>query len=234
MTTSDQKDGFINRAGSILPFLPEEQTATKLTKDNSVTLELMSIPGDATSPKIKYSVRIISGTETPREIIHWFNSLENQVFPGLGLTEATSGPRQQAILKTVTTGNAFIIVTSRSEYFALQVRKDRAVDANPDPNHVDHLAILAEPLTNEENMTPEVVKSTLRNVIEIMMPRNALQRVQRYLRREYRKPAGMRVRDYYQRMVMINTQELPKLPPFGECPALQRCRPDRHLTFRNA
>ena len=55
MTTSDQKDGFIHRASSILPFLPEEATATKLTKDNSVTLELRSIPSTADSPKIKYS-----------------------------------------------------------------------------------------------------------------------------------------------------------------------------------
>ena len=162
MTTSDQKDGFIHRASSILPFLPEEQTATKLTKDNSVTLELRSIPGDVDSPKVKYSVRIVSGTETPREIIHWCNDLENQVFPGLGLNEVTSGPRQQAILKTVTTGNAFIVVTSRSEHFALKVRTDRAVDANADPAHADHLAILAQPLTHEENMTPEVVKHTLR------------------------------------------------------------------------
>ena len=78
MTTSDQKDGFIKRASSILPFLPEEQTATKLTKDNSVTLELRSIPGDDTSPKVKYSVRIVSGTETPREIFHWCNDLETR------------------------------------------------------------------------------------------------------------------------------------------------------------
>ena len=103
MTTSDQKEGFNHRASSILPFLPEEQTATKLTKDNSVTLELRSIPADDASPKVKYNVRIVSGTETPREIIHWCNDLEDQVFPGLGLNQATSGSGQQAILKTLTT-----------------------------------------------------------------------------------------------------------------------------------
>ena len=176
MTTSNQKDRFIHRASLILPFLPEEQTATKLTKDNSVTLELRSIPGDVDSPKVKCRVRIASETETPREIIHWCNDLENQVFPGLGLNEVTSGPRQQAMLKTVTTGNAFIVVTSRSEHFALQVQTGRAIAANADPADAAHLAILAQPLTHAENMTPEVVKHTLQNVIEIMMPRNALQR----------------------------------------------------------
>ena len=64
-------------------------------------------------------------------------------------------------------------------------------------------------------MTNDVITHALNQVIDQMMPRHALQRVQRYLRREYRKPAGMRVRDYYQRLVFINAQELPKLPPFG-------------------
>jgi len=36
------------------------------------------------------------------------------------------------------------------------------------------------------------------------------------LRREYRKLAGMRVRDYFQHLVFINTQELPRLPPFQD------------------
>ena len=65
MTTSDQKDGFINRANSILPFLADEQTATKLTKDNSVTLELKVNPADTDSAKIKTNVRKVSGTESP-------------------------------------------------------------------------------------------------------------------------------------------------------------------------
>ena len=69
-TNSNQKDGFNHQASSILPFVPEDPEASKLTKDNSVTLELRSIPSAADSPKIKYSVRIVSGTETPREIIH--------------------------------------------------------------------------------------------------------------------------------------------------------------------
>ena len=214
MTTSDQKDGFIHRASSILPFLPEEATATKLTKDNSVTLELRSIPSTADSPKIKYSVRIVSGTETPREIIHWCNDLVNQVFPGLGLTEADSGPGQQAILKTLTSGNAFNVVKTSCESHAAMVRTGRANAADTNITSTAHTDILASPITHADNMTPAVVKLALRNVIELMMPRSALQKVQQYLRRECRKPAGMRVRDYYQRMVFINTQELPKLPPF--------------------
>ena len=172
MTASDQKDGFIHRVNSILPFLPEEQTATKLAKDNSVTLELRSIPADNNSPK-----GIVTGTETLREIIRWWNDLENQVFPGLGLNEPTSGPGQQAILKTLTSGNTFNIVKTRSETLALILRTARATDADPITTATAHTDIMATPVTHADNMTPEMVRHALRNVIELMMPRNALQKV---------------------------------------------------------
>jgi hypothetical protein len=45
-------------------------------------------------------------------------------------------------------------------------------------------------------------------------PAKALQKVKRYLRREQRKPANMKVRQYYNHLVRINEQELPMLPPF--------------------
>ena len=48
-----------------------------------------------------------------------------------------------------------------------------------------------------------------------MMPRHALAKVHCYLRREYRKPADMRACDYFQQLVLTNTQQLPLLPPFG-------------------
>ena len=95
---------------------------TKLTKDNSVTLELWSIPADQDSAKVKYNFRIVSGTETPQEILHWTNDLTNQVFPGLGLDQPNSGPGQKAILQTLTTGNAFQIVKVTTEHQAQLVR----------------------------------------------------------------------------------------------------------------
>ena len=176
MTTSDQKDGFIHRASSILPFLPEEATATKLTKDNSVTLELRSIPSAVDSPKIKYSVRIVSGTETPREIIHWCNDLINQVFPGLGLDETTSGPGQQAILKTVTTGNVYQMVTTTGDQLATANGLARATAANADPTEAAHMNILATAINDADNMTRIVVQMVLNSIIQVMMPRHTLQR----------------------------------------------------------
>ena len=114
--------------------LADEEVATKLTKDNLVTLELWSIPADPDSAKVKCNVRIVSGTETPREILHWTNDLTNQVFPGLGLDQPTSGPGKKALLQTLTTGNAFQVVKVTTEYQAQLVRAHRANAAHADPN----------------------------------------------------------------------------------------------------
>ena len=106
--TSNQKDGVYNRASSILPFVQEDPEASKLTKDNLVTLELKVIPTDADSAKVKIQT---SGRypelKLHREIMHWVNDLLNQVFPRMGLT---TGVSQRAMLQTLTTGNAHQIV----------------------------------------------------------------------------------------------------------------------------
>ena len=47
------------------------------------------------------------------------------------------------------------------------------------------------------------------------MPLKAMARVKRYLRRDCRKPADMKIRYYYQLLLRINTQEIPRLPPFN-------------------
>ena len=45
--------------------------------------------------------------------------------------------------------------------------------------------------------------------------------IKRYLRRECRKPADMKVRQYYQHLLRINNDELPVLPPFAAGQNLQ-------------
>ena len=50
-TTVIKTDGSVIHNNVILPFLEEEDGVTKLTKDNSVTLELRSIPLIRTRPR---------------------------------------------------------------------------------------------------------------------------------------------------------------------------------------
>ena len=54
-------------------------------------------------------------------------------------------------------------------------------------------------------------------MVEKLVPARALAKVKRHLRRHCRKPADMSVRQYYQNLYHINTQEIPSLPPFGTC-----------------
>ena len=154
------------------------------------------------------------GDQNSREIIHWCNDLVNQVFPGLGLTgRLRSWPAGHT--QDSDYGNVYLLVTTTSDQLATVNRLARATTADPDTTSQAHIDIMGEELNNPDNLTRIVVQMILNSIIEVMVPRHALQKVKRYLRREYRKPASMRVRDYFQRLVFINQQELPRLPPFG-------------------
>ena len=187
-TISNQKDGNTNQATSILPFVQEDAEASKLAKDNLVTLELKVNPADADSAKVKTNVRKASGTESPREIIHWVKDLFDQVFPGMGLT---TGAGQRAVLKTVTMGNAHLIVTRITDAKATAERLRRAIADNADPTNAGHMAIMGMALDDALNLTPHIIGLTLFEIIESMVPRHALVKVQRYLRREHCKSGDM-------------------------------------------
>jgi hypothetical protein len=196
--TSNQKDGSAICARANLPFVQEDAEASKLTKDTA-------------SAKVKTNLRKISGTESPREIIQWTNNLLKQVFPGMGLT---TGAGQKAVLNTVTTGNTHFIVAHGTHSESTAERLRRALVANVDVTHTNHLAVLAQDLDSPDNLTTRVIGLTIFEIIESMMPQHSLVKVQCYLQHECRKPADVQVRDYFQRLVFINTQELTLLPPF--------------------
>jgi hypothetical protein len=178
--TSNQKDGSTICSHAILPFLNKEGGSTKLTKDNSVTLELLVNPATLTaSAKAKTNVRKVSGTESPQKILHWVNDLTNQVFPGMGLTTCAA---QRAALNAVTTGNTHITVTCSTHLQATCKRLERATMANTDVTHLDHVAVLAEALDTPDNLTTAMISVTMFDVVESMMPRHSLAKVQHYLR----------------------------------------------------
>jgi hypothetical protein len=57
-----------------------------------------------------------------------------------------------------------------------------------------------------------------------LLPHKILQRVKRYLRREARKPADMKVKTYFMNIQRINDEEIPRLPPNFN--AAQKIQPD--------
>jgi hypothetical protein len=87
--------------------------------------------------------------------------------------------------------------------------------ANPDPSHAHHLAVLAEPLDGPDNTTCGAVQLVIHNIIKGVMPRHTLSHVRHYLAHQCTKSKEMSVRSNCQRLVFINTQETPWIPPFG-------------------
>ena len=68
----------------LLPLVPLSEE--KLTSDNSVQFQLLSTPTDPDSPKYKFSVRILNGSESVRAAIKWFHDTR-KVITGLNITD---------------------------------------------------------------------------------------------------------------------------------------------------
>ena len=68
----------------IIP-LADDESHHKLTKANSVSWELRTIPADADSPTYKYLTRVLSGDESVRQMLRWSKDL-TKVCTGLNAT----------------------------------------------------------------------------------------------------------------------------------------------------
>jgi hypothetical protein len=130
--TSNKIDGSAIHDFAILPFRKDEGGPTKLTKENSVTLELLVNPTDDTSAKVKINVWKVAGTESPHETLQWFTDLQHHIFPGMGLL---TGAAQRAVLNTVASGNTHIIMARISLGCSTQECLKRANAANPEHRH---------------------------------------------------------------------------------------------------
>ena len=83
----------------LLPLVPTMDTE-ELSKTNSITFELRSIPTDADSAKYKVIVRILQGTEDLRTIIT-FRKEVAKVLAGLNLTTyATQVPILRSMMRS--------------------------------------------------------------------------------------------------------------------------------------
>ena len=69
----------------IIP-LADDEAHHKLTKENSVTWELRTVPADGNSPTHEVQTRILSGDESVRQMLRWGKDLE-RVCAGLNATD---------------------------------------------------------------------------------------------------------------------------------------------------
>ena len=66
---------FGNNNKPLLPLVPEPTLVNK--KEDLVQIDLLSDPIDANSTNVKFAFKVLEGgSETPREIIQWFQNVD--------------------------------------------------------------------------------------------------------------------------------------------------------------
>ena len=194
----------------LLPLVPEKED--KLNASNSVSCLLRVKPSEADSPTYKKYIRVLAGGEGVRTVLIW--SIDQaQVTKGLDIT--TAGDVYELTCNLLK-GSARTIYTDSVEN-ACAAEKRRQVDAEADAGRKATLQRRGA----MEFITDRIVAQAKREVIAGIVPNKTVAMVKRYLRRECRKPADMKVRTYYQHLLRINNDELIALPPF---------RPDQNMS----
>ena len=130
-----KNDNYVGKK-AILPLVPEDEHP--LTKDNSVNLELRTVPTDNTSAKIKVSCRLLRGDEDLRSMIKWLDDVETKILPGLNLTD---GAPQAAMVSNLMEGSPKETFRDQVQNLATETRLAAAVAANADPANPAHVAI---------------------------------------------------------------------------------------------
>ena len=186
MKVAPTKNNNEQRMRNKTPLLPlvHDKYLDELNKHNSMTVELQSQPALADSPKYKVTILILKGGETLRQMLRWRADVI-RVLRGLN---ATTLPQQRPLVEAMLRNQALTAFqngmtaesTVRYEAALAAAANDPARAAIRE-NDIPHYQDLA-------NILP-----SCNHVVWAMSPVNFLQRVKRYLRRECRKPADMKV-----------------------------------------
>ena len=214
--------------------IPRKETPTKQPPILSLTIEiddeekpkgktvshsLRVNPTDADSNTYKSSILVLDGTEDVRTIIKHPTEI-NRVLTGLNATEIGNKLR---VARTLLTGNALTQFDATVQQLAETRMQNRILEAADD---AAAQAIFDAGWDAADNYHDDDWEGYCRGMVDKLIPSRALAKVKRHLRRHCRKPADMSVRQYYQNLYRINTQEIPNLPPFG---ARQNFREDEFI-----
>ena len=204
--------GYLKKAESLLPLI-EDLELYKLDKTNSVSWELSTQPGTAGAPTYKYQVRVLTGTETARQMLRWRLDVI-KVCTGLNVTTlATKRPIMEACMRPGPLSNFNAAVEASA-----QVRYNAALETAYATDQVDGNAIASGRVIARGAgyyLHVDDLQQSLGLTVTNLLPRKILARVKRSLRRDMRKPADMKVRNFYQAILRLNNEEIPNLPPYG-------------------
>jgi len=205
MTSKYDKEG-------VLPLLIEKP---KAKSQKTLTFKLRVAPNDnANTTTFEFQMEFVDGSETPREIIQWTQNCA-RVCDGL---LATDGPAQANIYRQTLRGTSLTTFTAETERNRLArftaLRNEAAKQARDtggnDRDIARAIAAIAEPPVNVD----DIAKGEQAVILSIM-PSKALERQKRAMRRHWRKPADMPIRQHACAIQHINNAEIPMLPPFG-------------------
>ena len=188
----------------LLPLIPDP--LDEMTSENSISYMLRTVPADANSSTYKKYVRVLSGSETVRTMLRWGKDTQ-QVIVGLNVTNAAA---QFNLYLNMTTGTAAALLRQHAKdaaEAAYEAAQTAAADAAARQVVID--------AGWEPHLTVADVSTAKNLTLTALIPQKIVAMVKRYLRRECRKPADMKVRTYYQHLLRMNQDELPALPPFA-------------------
>lgn len=198
----------------VLSLIPTDEEEHSPGKEHLRSFKCRTDPADANSAKYETSLRILYGTEPVRVTIQWTKDIQ-RVLTALGIANATN---KINLAREMLRGSAIIAfqkgINEQAEIERKAAAETAAANAagNAAAKRAARTAELGRALTNF--YTEEVLKRGLETVVENVAPTKCLQKVKRYIRREVRKPLGMKVRDFSTRLHHINNEEIPHLPPF--------------------
>jgi hypothetical protein len=132
-----------------------------------------------------------------------------KIFHGLHLTVE---PAKHQMVENLLTDVALTLYNAGRTVVAMRTRAQAAAAADRQTPG-DGAAILQQDLAQHMPLGHTVF--SLQEMMTGIMPRRVLSRAKRYLRRECRKPADMKIKNYLQHIYRINLSELVSLPPFN-------------------
>jgi hypothetical protein len=193
----------------LLPLLPEPME--ELKKNQIVTLELYTDPANkATSPKYKFTMQLIEGTEDVRTVIQWITNITT-VLQGMDITTAVNTRQMVEQLTRSTARSIFKQAWEKNGNEAKALALATAIAAG---DNAAEAAARAAAL--ETFMTQDLILKLLCAVFEGCTPQKVLQeQVKWYMHREMRKPPDMKIGQYLVHLCWMNDKEIPNLPPFG-------------------
>ena len=212
MTNSFSKPD--NKAAKhLLPLVMDKSLYSKIPKNWTSKFQLRSTPNQADSAKYEITVYHIDENTELRLAIKTIADLEKAI----GGLNITPGRNAMGIITGCLHGS---VKGHVQQYFngeeaaKHEVRKVAARQQAADDGQTEaqqQAAYDNAPLP--EDTVPMARRALLRS-LEIVAPAKALARVKRQLRRETRKPRDMSTRLWINRLLAINRDEVPCLPPF--------------------